>query len=89
VPNTNEGKIQMAKLDQKLTDHIENQRFDMDFLKGGQARIETKLDEAMTKKADISRVDKLEDRGFAIIMAIIVAFIGLIVTAIKVFFGKL
>ena len=48
-----------------------------------------KLDKVIDEKADCTRVDKLEDRGFALIMAIIVVFLGLVATAMKTFFGRI
>ena len=101
MPETNEGKIQMAKLTQKLDDHVSQQNSDMSELKSGIVRIETKLDVkadkdeidkvtlAIESKADKKQLDTLDNRFWAIVMAIVVAFIGLIVTAIQVFNGKL
>lgn len=101
MPETNEGKIQMAKIEQKLDDHITTQNIDMNEIKGGITRIETKLDikankdevdkisNALQAKADKKQLDTLDSRFWAIVMAIIVAFLGLVVTALKAFNGKL
>jgi len=51
--------------------------------------IDKKLDRAMEQKADKEEVKDLRDKSWQIILAIIVAFIGLIATAIKAFGGKL
>jgi len=101
MPETNEGRIQMAKIEQKLDDHIQVQNTDMNEIKGGITRIETKLDikadrdavekvaQNIDKKADKEQLDKLDGKFWAVIMAIIVSFIGLLVTAAKVFLGKI
>ena len=46
-------------------------------------RIEEKLDKAIECKADKSDLKTLDSRFWAVVMAIVVAFIGLIVTAVK------
>jgi len=101
MPESNEGRIQMAKIEQKLDDHIQVQNTDMNEIKGGITRIETKLDIKadrdavekvalnIDKKADKEQLDKLDGKFWAVIMAIIVSFIGLLVTAAKVFLGKI
>ena len=101
TPETNEGKIQMAKIEQKLDDHISSQTCDMTEIKTGITRIETKLDvkadkdsvekvaSTLVTKADKEQLNRLDNRFWAIVMAIIVAFIGLVVTAIQAFNGKL
>jgi len=48
-------------------------------------KIELKIDKAIEEKADKTDLKDLRDKGWAVILAIIVAFIGLIVTALKVF----
>ena len=48
-------------------------------------KIELKIDKAIEEKADKTDLKDLQDKGWAVILAIIVAFIGLIVTALKVF----
>lgn len=55
MPNTPDGRIIMAKLDQKLTDHAQTQAVDMNDLKTTMSRIEAKLD----IKANKDDVDKL------------------------------
>jgi hypothetical protein len=44
MPETFEGKIQMAKIEQKLDDHVATQTIDMNEIKSGVTRIEAKLD---------------------------------------------
>ena len=99
MPETYEGKIQMAKIEQQLIDHVQTQNVDMSEIKNGITRIETKLDVkagrdevekialALESKADKKQLDSLDSKFWAIVMAIIVAFLGLVVTAIKVFNG--
>lgn len=61
MPETPEGKIQMAKIEQKLDDHIATQSIDMNEIKSTVARIEGKLD----IKANNNDVERLgnEIRG--------------------------
>lgn len=61
MPDTPEGKIQMAKLTQKLDDHIATQATDMSEIKTGLTRIEVKLD----SKADRDAIDKLSQASEA------------------------
>lgn len=101
MPETNEGKIQMAQISQKLDDHIATQNSDMSEIKSGITRIETKLDikadkdaimkidEAIKYKADKDQLEKLDARFWAILMAVVVTILGLIATALKAFLGKL
>jgi len=51
--------------------------------------ISRKIDSAIEGKADKDDVKDLRDKGWGIIMAIIVVFLGLVATAIKSFTGKL
>ena len=101
MPETNDGKIQMAKLQQQLTDHIQSNDSDMGEIKSGITRIETKLDvkadkkavdkvaDSLERKADKDQLNSLDKKFWGIVMAIIVAFIGLVVTAVQAFNGKL
>lgn len=84
----------------KLDDHIAAQASDMSEIKAGITRIDTKLDLKVSKdeidkvaiavesKADKEQLNTLDNRFWAIVLAIIVTFIGLIATALKAFLGK-
>ena len=73
MPESYEGKLQMAKIQQKLDDHISTQASDMSDLKTTMTRIETKLDikankddiekvnDAIVCKADREEVNSLKD----------------------------
>jgi len=61
-------------------------------LKVGQIRTNDKLDKIISqmsstfsKKADKKELNRLDNKVWGIVMAIVVAFVGLIATAIKVF----
>jgi len=97
APDTNDGRERLVKIETKLDDHISAQACDMSEIKTGITRIETKLDikadkdeidriaVAVHSKADKKQLDTLDNRFWAIVMAIVVALIGLIVTAVKTF----
>jgi len=67
MPESFEGKIQMAKIEQKLDDHIVAQNSDMGEVKSSLTRIELKLDAKVNKdevekinQAMIHKADKAE-----------------------------
>lgn len=78
----------MATIENEVKNLKENNSVEHRDIKDGLSCINKKLDDFADKKADKEQFEKVDDRFWQIIVAIVVAFIGLIVTAIKAFLGK-
>jgi hypothetical protein len=50
--------------------------------------IDSKLESAFTKKADKEDLKDLRDKGWGLVVAVVVAFLGLIATSLKAFLGQ-
>lgn len=95
MPETYEGKIQMAKLQQQLSDHEATQRIDMAEIKGGVNQIINKLDikagkdevekvaQAIELKADKADVNSLSSRLWWLIGVLFLAGTTLIIWLIE------
>ena len=85
----------LAKLETKLEEHCKFQEISDKKNDEAHFRIENKIDSysakvdtAMKEKADKSDLVTLDNRFWGVVMAIIIAFIGIIVTAVKSWNGN-
>ena len=79
---TETTEIKLARMDTKLDMHCKSNDEDLSDLKAGQIRVETKLDTALSQKADKKDVEDLRDNNWKMILGVLVAIITAITTAV-------
>jgi uncharacterized protein YacL len=95
LPETYEGKLEMAKISQKLDDHIVTQTINDQKVNETLARIESKLDTKascdmvdnavrdISTKADKADIRQLQQNQWGLVVGILLALIGVLAALIK------